>query len=825
MPKPTSLLSQSASISPSTSTFKPGSREAQAVEPDEQWKEELHVKIEKTFMPLVAEAEMKKENDLRESPKDRVRIEREFQSIMAMVRRLAKEQFLEELKREREERASTLGLNMGPKWQNVSKEQQAIPKEIQSSQGSTANTGSSARDDGQSKQEDPGSVIETSISSPASRPTPSTSPMQSTSIGPQSSDRTAEKPVHTATPLPTQSLSSSRAKTPFSKPEPLSVQEVTRDEEPYRPSQSDRQPERSASSKYERWIPSVVENTPDRTVQKPVHRPPERSVSSKFERWMPSAAEATPSPPQRKYHSPSPGPSLLPSSSPAETPPVASESSRPPHHTHGKPYPGYPMSATLSYALEGYPNHPSSYSAVHPPPQYESRMRSRPSNDTFHQPHPPPGNSPAVPIHYYPPPPPPPPPAHKQREEIKGETLLRTKVIGPQGIQTDEEFERIQGFLEDAKKCRKVLETEGDEAQRWLDLLQVLADYPGVLRQSRSTIFKIMLRLSRKSGMYPRCLKINNVEKLSLYPVAGGGFGDVWKGKIANEIVGLKVVKVYLASDVEQLLKEYMQEAIVWQQLRHPNLLPFVGMYYFGEGQEQLCLVSPWMEQGNLVTFLKNVPPEHVDRMLLAYDVASGLAHLHDMKIVHGDMKAVEAGQPLEQVNVFITPEGRAAIGDFGLSHVADSHALKLSTSFTSRAKGTTRWLAPELLDPELSIISTSKSDMYAYGCVCYEIFAGHPPFHGLTDGAVVVAVLVKQRYPSRPEGLEDDAIWELMTSCWNHNSSLRPTAADALKRIRNLLSIRDGIPDAPDWKAFAIDAIRSNVEYPSLDLGMLTQL
>ncbi|KAK1230419.1 Protein kinase of the Mitotic Exit Network [Marasmius sp. AFHP31] len=392
---------------------------------------------------------------------------------------------------------------------------------------------------------------------------------------------------------------------------------------------------------------------------------------------------------------------------------------------------------------------------------------------------------------------------------------------------TDEELRLIQTSFDDTEKCRNILETKDDEAQRWLDLLQALTDYPDISRQTRSTIFKVMLRLSKKSGMYPKCLKINNIERLGSYPVAGGGFGDVWKGKIANEIVGLKVVKVYLVSDVQSLLKEYMREAIVWQQLRHPNLLPFVGMYYLGEGQGQLCLVSPWMEQGNLVTFLKNAPSERVDRMQLAYDVASGLAHLHGMKIVHGDMKGV---------NVLITPEFRACIGDFGLSHVADSHAVKLSTSFTSRAKGTTRWLAPELLNPELSNISTEQSDMYAYGCVCYEasrfIYAGCAPFHDLTDGAVIFAVLLRQQHPSRPEGLEDDAIWELMTSCWNHNSSLRPTAADALERIRHLstsssrVEIGSGdIQDAPEWKALNVDAIRRNVEYPPLDLGMLTQL
>ncbi|KAJ8077648.1 hypothetical protein PM082_002081 [Marasmius tenuissimus] len=194
-----------------------------------------------------------------------------------------------------------------------------------------------------------------------------------------------------------------------------------------------------------------------------------------------------------------------------------------------------------------------------------------------------------------------------------------------------------------------------------------------------------------------------------------------------------------------------MREAIVWQQLRHPNLLPFVGMYYLGESQGQLCLVSPWMEQGNLVTFLKNAPPERVDRMQLAYDVASGLVHLHGMKIVHGDMKGV---------NVLITPEFRACIGDFALSHVAYSHAVNLSTSSTSRGKGTTRWLAPELLNPELSTVSTEQSDMYAYGCVCYEILADRVPFHDLTDGAVIFAVLLRQQHSPRPEGLDDDAIW-----------------------------------------------------------------
>ncbi|KAK1218197.1 hypothetical protein PQX77_019135 [Marasmius sp. AFHP31] len=382
----------------------------------------------------------------------------------------------------------------------------------------------------------------------------------------------------------------------------------------------------------------------------------------------------------------------------------------------------------------------------------------------------------------------------------------------------------IQEFFQDDQNCRNVLETREEKAQRWLDMMQTLLDDPRIPRATRSTIFKVILRLSKRSGMFPKCLTIKNVETLNGVPVAGGSFGDVWKGMIAGQTVCLKVVRVYVASDVQQLVNAYTQEAIVWRQLKHPNLLPFVGMYRLNESEGRLCLVSPWMEQGNLPTFLQNTPRECVNHLALASDVASGLAHLHDLRIVHGDIKGL---------NVLITPELKACIGDFGLAHVADSHALKLSTSFTSRSKGTMRWLAPELLDPGLSGVSTMQSDMYAYGCLCYEIFLGHPPFYNLSDGAVIVAVLAKQEQPSIPPESQlnqDDEIWGFMTSCWNHDPSFRPTALGAYNHIGHLLNSR-GVtrgqgchpPTSPDWNLYDIESIRGNVEYPDLDLALFS--
>ncbi|KAF9257430.1 kinase-like protein [Marasmius fiardii PR-910] len=377
----------------------------------------------------------------------------------------------------------------------------------------------------------------------------------------------------------------------------------------------------------------------------------------------------------------------------------------------------------------------------------------------------------------------------------------------------------VENVLEDEQRARSLLETKGEEAQVWLDALQVLAEFPEVTSKLRSSILKMMLRLSKHSGLCPQCLMVKNVKRLGDFPVGGGGFGDVWKGKIGGQIVCLKVVKVYLVSDVQQLLKEYMSEAIVWQQLKHPNLLPFMGMYYLDKAREQLCLVSPWMERGNLVRFLKDTPSEQIDHYSLVHDIASGLVYLHSRKIVHGDLKGV---------NILLTPDERACIGDFGLSRVADTHALRLTSSTTAHSKGTMRWLSPELLKSDPPCSSSTSSDMYAFACVCYEIFAGNVPFYELTDGAVIVAVLLDKKHPQRPRAsLLNDEMWNIMGSCWKPEPQLRPSASEVFPRLSGMKSLKTGrvIQPAPEWDTLNLEQLWKNVKHSPLDLGALVQL
>ncbi|KAK1230468.1 Rho guanine nucleotide exchange factor [Marasmius sp. AFHP31] len=393
--------------------------------------------------------------------------------------------------------------------------------------------------------------------------------------------------------------------------------------------------------------------------------------------------------------------------------------------------------------------------------------------------------------------------------------------------------------LEDAKRLiqdvlnhnntddyHKIIEAEGDNAQKCLDLLQALTEQPNITTELQSSTFKMMLRLSKHSGLYPKCLTTKNVKRLSGLPVRDGGFGAVYKGTIGERMVCLKLPRIFEDTEdpeVDKLLKAYMREAIVWRQLKHPNLLPFIGVYYLDEAPNQLCLISPWMDHGDLTRYLKTAQKQNfdVDHTLLAYDVATGLSYLHNKKIVHGDLKGA---------NVLINMDGRALIGDFGLSRIVEIHTPGLFTS-TTGINGTTRWLSPELLDPELPCQTSVRSDIYAYACVCYEIFTGKQPFHKLRDPAVINAVLNHKKHPDRPGEASElsDSMWEIMMSCWQYDQYLRPSVGEVFARIGELQDSKTGVTaqlrSKSDLSSSSRTQIWLDVDCPSIDTTVFSRL
>ncbi|KAK1216388.1 Rho guanine nucleotide exchange factor [Marasmius sp. AFHP31] len=341
----------------------------------------------------------------------------------------------------------------------------------------------------------------------------------------------------------------------------------------------------------------------------------------------------------------------------------------------------------------------------------------------------------------------------------------------------------FRNLLTDEKEYESVLELDGDDGQSVLDNWQQSSQQLSEQTRDvnlRSSIIHAIIELSESSGLFPQCLQIGGVEDVSDYPVEYGGFADIWTGSVGGMRVALKVVRYRFHSQRKHNpIKAFVREAMIWRNMIHPNVLPFTGMYWFNPAQGQLCLVSPWMESGNLLQFLTDTPEvDHAAQQRLAKDVAQGLAYLHDLKITHGDLKGY---------NVLVGDDRIARITDFGLSQVIGDQRLTSLSSMAGR-QGPTRWLAPEIMENGRNMIS-QESDVYAYGCVCYElsrdmkIYAKCIPFEEHEEYGLYHIVVVRGQRPELPQDVPN-GMRQMIEKCWQVEPGSRPKAATLVQEI-----------------------------------------
>ncbi|KAG6856717.1 hypothetical protein H0H87_001506 [Tephrocybe sp. NHM501043] len=338
-------------------------------------------------------------------------------------------------------------------------------------------------------------------------------------------------------------------------------------------------------------------------------------------------------------------------------------------------------------------------------------------------------------------------------------------------------IERLRAVFKDLAMYKMLLSYKGIEAQQLLDTFQWLLDLPQIDTAFQRNLVVASQRLSKKSGLYPVCYELNDVVQEGQHPLIAGGFADIYKGNFEGQVVALKVIRVYQTTQIEHLLKHISKEAILWGQLTHPNVLPIYGLYRF---QSRICLVAPWMEGGDITQYLNNRPT--ANRVHLASDVANGLAYLHRIGMIHGDLKGP---------NILVDSAGRARLADFGLSSISDPDILAWTSHSSAASKGgSVRWQAPELFDVENdSMVKNSKeSDVYAWAC----IFTGNVPFPNILRDSTITLQVKSGARPTKPDyssppwrswGLKEP-IWTLMQECWAEDSKGRPTIEMARSRL-----------------------------------------
>ncbi|KAF9785170.1 kinase-like domain-containing protein [Thelephora terrestris] len=162
-------------------------------------------------------------------------------------------------------------------------------------------------------------------------------------------------------------------------------------------------------------------------------------------------------------------------------------------------------------------------------------------------------------------------------------------------------------------------------------------DRPDLPPAAREICLRQLYRACGSHALLPKALKVPVCyDRINGYAKYHGGYADVWKGEYGGQEVAVKVMRIYSNSDLKEVVGRFCKEVITWRTLRHPNVLPLIGVTM---SEAQFAMVSEWMSNGNINEFVKANPGEN--RLKLLEDVARGLIYIHQQGMIHGDLKGV----------------------------------------------------------------------------------------------------------------------------------------------------------------------------------------
>lgn len=289
-------------------------------------------------------------------------------------------------------------------------------------------------------------------------------------------------------------------------------------------------------------------------------------------------------------------------------------------------------------------------------------------------------------------------------------------------------------------------------------------------------------------------------------PIGTGNMGEVHRAEdlqvpdgAADRLVAVKLIlrhrsgEVVNTRDDAKAVERFDREVRIMRRLHHPNVARIIegGVDDDGDaGRPYLAMeLLDGETLGDLIDEESQLPVSWA--AAIAAQIADGLAHTHAAEVIHRDLKPR---------NVMLTRGGVVKVLDFGIGRIADDPDDARITS-TGIAVGTARYMAPEQFKAGLV---TQAADLYALGCVLYEMLTGVPPFTGenpfeLSDKHVNDAPtpirLIREEIPKELARLVD----RLLAKDPAHRPADAATVRDALLP----LATSDGGPGPlPTWAA-----------------------
>ncbi|CAG2189159.1 ALK [Mytilus edulis] len=276
-------------------------------------------------------------------------------------------------------------------------------------------------------------------------------------------------------------------------------------------------------------------------------------------------------------------------------------------------------------------------------------------------------------------------------------------------------------------------------------------------------------------------------EKLTISnKIGSGAFGEVYSGIMVQDFPTKKcrhvAVKSVLQGSSEKTRADFFLEALTLSKFSHKNIVEFLGVSL---EKNSILLILEYMSGGDLKTYLKRLRSDvnnetdlkAVDMLNMCIDVANACTYLEQIQFVHRDIAARNCLLTSKQTDMLVK------IADFGLARdiIGSNYYRK-----TGSAMLPVRWMSPESFSEGMF---SSKSDVWSFGVLMWEIFSYAQTPYGTDNNTTVVTLILKGQRLQQPSACKP-AIYDVMCSCWKTDPVERPSFQDLLSHLETLKQI-----------------------------------
>nr|XP_009762120.1 PREDICTED: seven transmembrane domain-containing tyrosine-protein kinase 1-like isoform X2 [Nicotiana sylvestris]XP_016482491.1 PREDICTED: serine/threonine-protein kinase STY8-like isoform X2 [Nicotiana tabacum] len=255
--------------------------------------------------------------------------------------------------------------------------------------------------------------------------------------------------------------------------------------------------------------------------------------------------------------------------------------------------------------------------------------------------------------------------------------------------------------------------------------------------------------------------------------IGEGAYGEVYLVKWRGTEVAAKTIRASIASN-PMVKNAFLKELALWQKLRHPNIVQFLGVL---KQSDRLIFLTEYLRNGSLYDQLrKKGRLDPLTAVAYALDIARGMNYLHQHKphaIIHRD---------LTPRNVLQDEAGHLKVTDFGLSKIAqqkDSYGYKMTGG-----TGSYRYMAPEVYRRE----SYGKSvDVFSFALIVHEMFQGGPSNREAAPETVADKTAYEDYRPHLASYIFPEPVKTLLRECWHKNPDRRPSFQEIIERLEKI--------------------------------------